>query len=266
MASGSLRALARSNSTPGSGRKVRTALGAVALVVAVIGLLPPVSTEARRYVFMGALQFALFALVVPALGVLSSPWARLNRHGRLSVLADRRKRHSGFPRAVGFLVFSQVVLLFWRTPVAVDALVHHAWLAPLELVTLATAGAALWLELVTSPPFSPRLPRPRRIVLAAFAMWTTWTVAYLVGLSHTAGYGAYASLTGRVVSVAADQQIMAGLLWAVAAFTFLPVIFANLMAWLRDEQDPDEELRSLTREERRRQRWNPTDVPGSEST
>jgi cytochrome c oxidase assembly factor CtaG len=145
----------------------------------------------------------------------------------------------------------------WRTPLAVNALVRHAWLAPVELVTLGVAGAGLWLELVESPPFSPRSPRQRRIVLATFAMWSTWTVAYLVGLSHVGSYAAYSSVIGRSLSLAADQQIMAGLLWAMAAFVFLPVIFSNLMAWLRDEQDPDEELRSLAREERRRARWNP---------
>jgi hypothetical protein len=96
-------------------------------------------------------------------------------------------------------------------------------------------------------------------------MWTMWTIAYLVGLSHNGWYSAYANVSGRVVSVAADQQIMAGLLWAVAAFTFLPVIFFNLMAWLRDEQDPDEELASLTREERRRQRWHANEVRSGES-
>jgi cytochrome c oxidase assembly factor CtaG len=230
-----------------------------------LGLAPPVSTEAHRYVFMGALQFSLFALVVPALFVLAAPWKRFGSGGVVGAFAARRKRHTGFVRALAVLVCSQVVLFAWRTPVAVNALVHHGFFAPLELVTLVLAGSALWLELVESPPFSPRSPRQRRIVIAAFAMWTMWTIAYLVGLSHNGWYSAYANVSGRVVSVAADQQIMAGLLWAVAAFTFLPVIFFNLMAWLRDEQDPDEELASLTREERRRQRWHANEVRSGES-
>jgi cytochrome c oxidase assembly factor CtaG len=215
---------------------------------------------------MGALQFALFALVVPAFAVFAAPFANDHLSGRVAHFAAQRKRHAGFSRALAVLVCSEAVLALWRTPMAVNGLVHHIWLAPVELVTLAIAGAALWLVLVDSPPFAPRSPRQRRIVLAALAMWTTWTLAYLVGLSHNTWYTAYASVPGRVVSVAADQQIMAGLLWAVAAFTFLPVIFANLMAWLRDEQDPDEELASLTREERRRQRWNPTELKSGESS
>ena len=208
----------------------------------------------------------MFALVVPAFVVLTAPFSTGPFSARVADFAARRRRHTGFSRALAVLVLSQAVLVLWRTPVAVNGLVHHIWLAPVELVTLAIAGAALWLELVESPPLAPRSPRQRRIVLAACAMWTTWVVAYLVGLSHNTWYTAYASARGRIVSVAADQQIMAGLLWAMAAFMFLPVIFANLMAWLRDDQNPDEELARLTREERRRQRWNPSEAQGGGSS
>ena len=265
MASGSLRPVDSSFPLAQKSGRVRQILGALAALAALIGLAPPISTEAHRYVFMGALQFSLFALVVPSLLVLSAPWSRLDRSGVLHRLASRRSDHTGFLRALLVLVGSQAVLFFWRTPIAVNALVHHGFVAPVELITAGLASVALWLELVESPPFVPRSPRQRRIVIATFAMWATWTLAYVVGLSHTSWYSAYGNVSGRLVSVAADQQIMAGLLWAAAAFTYLPVIFSNLMAWLRDEQDPDEELAKLTREERRRQRWHASEARSGDS-
>ena len=243
-------------------RKRRALFGVAAVVSVVVGLVPPVSHEARRYIFAGGLQFALFGFVAPALIVLWAPWRVLDRGGRLARAAESRRRGASYPRAIGWLVVSQAMMIFWRTPAAVNALVRHAWVAPVECFALVAVGTAFWLELVDSAPFTPRVPRQRRIILATFAMWIAWITAYLVGLSHSTSYGAYASVVGRGLSVAADQQVMAGLLWAIAALVYLPIVFANLMAWLRDEQNPDEELRRITREERRRARWYPDGIPG----
>ncbi len=49
-----------------------------------------------------------------------------------------------------------------------------------------------------------------------------------------------------------DQQLTAGVMWGVAGACFIPLIFWNLLQWLSSEEDPDEELHRLVREERRR--------------
>lgn len=59
--------------------RARYWLLAAAAVIVLASLLPPGGTEARRFVFAESLQFALFAIVVPALVVLGAPW-RLARH------------------------------------------------------------------------------------------------------------------------------------------------------------------------------------------
>jgi len=56
----------------------------------------------------------------------------------------------------------------------------------------------------------PRVPRPWRAVLAALAMWIVWTVAYLLGLSHTGCTNAYHHYLGVGLSRSADQQISTG--------------------------------------------------------
>lgn len=54
--------------------RTRSWLAIVAAILVLVSLVPPVGTYARRYVFAEALQFTVFATVVPALIVLGAPW------------------------------------------------------------------------------------------------------------------------------------------------------------------------------------------------
>jgi hypothetical protein len=72
-------------------------------------------------------------------------------------------------------------------------------------------------------------------VLAALAMWTVWTVAYLEGMSSTGWYHAFHHVAGIGLSAAAERELSAALIWAVAAVVFMPVVFSNLFRWLRAE-------------------------------
>jgi cytochrome c oxidase assembly factor CtaG len=124
----------------------------------------------------------------------------------------------------------------------------------LEAVTLVPVGMGLWLELVESPPLTPRLSRPHRVALAALSMWAIWVLAYLVGLSHASWYHAYVHHAGSGLSLSADQQLTTGLMWFISGCAFIPVVFWNLIRWLQSEEDPDEELHRLLRQERIRGR------------
>jgi cytochrome c oxidase assembly factor CtaG len=238
------------------------AVGAAILVL--ICLVPPAGIYARRYVFAESLQFVLFAVAVPALLVLGAPWRMLGFfRSALDALGARRPgragrsgpRGSGFPRGVAVLLTFMGTLIAWRLPVSVNALATLPGLAVLEMVTLVGAGSALWLELVESPPLLPRLSRPLRAVFAALAMWTIWILAYILGFSQVAFFTAY-SHAG--LSTVADQEIATGIMWAVPALCFVPLVFVTALTWLRDTEDPDEGLRELVRGERpqpRSARW-----------
>jgi cytochrome c oxidase assembly factor CtaG len=128
----------------------------------------------------------------------------------------------------------------------VSALAKYPGLAALELTTLLAAGILLWLELVESPPFLPRISRPQRAAIAAIAMWSIWVLAYILGFSGAAWFTGYGNATGHGLSAVADQQIAAGVLWALPALGFMPVIFACAIAWLADSEDPDAELRRIS--------------------
>jgi hypothetical protein len=73
-------------------------------------------------------------------------------------------------------------------------------------------------------------------------MWTIWVPAYLVAMSNSNWYRAYDHTAGTGLRPAIDQQIAAGVLWGIAGACFIPLIFWNLMQWLRSVEDPDEEL------------------------
>jgi cytochrome c oxidase assembly factor CtaG len=227
------------------------AAGGVALVV--VALVPPVSAWADRYEAVEALRFSIFAVIAPALVVIGAPWAVLRpAPPALIRLADGRRRHPAFLLSLGFLALDLAVLVSWRSPLFVDAVSRHRWLAIIEAASLLIVGVGLWLELVESPPLIPRSARPRRALLAALAMWTVWTVAYLQAMANSAWYRGFHHVAGNGLSAAADRQISTIVLWAVAALVFMPVIFWNLVQWLRSEDDPDDELYRLLREERRR--------------
>ena len=228
-----------------------------ALVVLVIALVPPFSDAARRTEYAEALQFSLLAVVVPALLVLGAPWRRLRLAGNDSAegladrIADLRMRHRQLPRSLGFIACDLAVVVAWHTPAAVAASSRSGWLTLLEAASLLLFGVGLWLELVTSPPLAPRSGHLRCAVLAAFAMWAFWILAYVSGLSTHDFYGNFHHTRGAL-SAAADQQIASAVLWLVSALSFAPLIFWNAFQWLKNEEDPDTELLALARDERRR--------------
>jgi cytochrome c oxidase assembly factor CtaG len=220
----------------------RAWLAAAALVLILVGLVPPAATDARRFVFAESLQFLLFAVVAPALLVLGAPWRRLSRVA--TWLARRRpaRAQGGFQRGAAVLVAFIAGAIVWRLPVTVNALATVPGLAVVEMVTLVGAGGALWLELVESPPLLPHLSRPQRALFAALAMWAIWILGYILGFSQVAWYTAYGHPgLGAVV----DQEIATGLMWGVPAACFVPVVFVAALTWLRDSEDPDEELRVI---------------------
>jgi cytochrome c oxidase assembly factor CtaG len=223
---------------------------AALLVVAV--LVPPIAGSAHRYDWAESLQFVVLALVAPGLLVAGAPWRRLGLVRPATALAEARRRHPERVRSAAVAAAALACMVAWRVPASVDALRSGGWPLAIEVVSLSLSGTALWLECVTSPPLGPRSPRPVRIALCAAAMWTIWVLAYVVAMSNGDWYPAYHHWAGHGLSLVADQQITAGVMWATASACFVPVIFFNLFQWLQREEDPDEALQRMVREDQRR--------------
>jgi cytochrome c oxidase assembly factor CtaG len=231
--------------------------GVAALAVAVV-LLPPVATAARHDVLAEAIQFAVLAVVVPAMTVLGAPWRhrRPSREPRSTPgsqhqarLADRvaiaRSRRAGAARGWLIMIVFTGVAVAWRLPPSVNALTEHPALEVAEAVTLIAAGCLLWLELADSPPLLPTVSKPQRAAMAAVPMWALWASAYIMAFSRGTWFSALAHAPGHGLSTVADQQIAAGLLFAIPGLCFVPVVYFSLITWLRDTADPDDELREV---------------------
>ena len=238
----------------------RAACLAAAVLVAVLALVPPLATVARQAEYAASLQFSLLAIAVPALVALGAPWRLLGLAGSGALsepprladrLADRRRRHRELPWSIAYIACDVGVAIGWHTPGAVSTLSAHGWLAFVEAAVLFAFGLGVWLELVSSPPLEPRSGHLRRAVLGAFCMWAFWILAYVTGLSNRGFYHNFSHVPGGL-SAAADQQIAAAILWFAAGAAFIPVIFWNALTWLQSEEDPDTELQTLARAERRR--------------
>lgn len=223
-------------------------LAGLGAVLVLLTLLPPVVTLARDYVFAASIQFVTWAIAAPALIAAGAPW-RLLRLPDARLAAGRQRRRS-FSRSAACLLVYAGVCLVWRLPPVLNALARHPALLAAELVTLAIAGTALWLELVDSPPVRLQLHGPPRAAIAALAMWSLWIVAYVLGLSNGAVFHAY-DPPGGLLSPVADQEISVALVWAVAGLAFAPVVFVAMLGWL-GRDDPDSELRRLARDPARR--------------
>lgn len=241
----------------GPGPALRRGLLAAAVVVVLVAVTPPLLTASGSYAVWQALDFCLLATVAPVLLVLAAPWSlwRQREPRADGTLVERaafvRLRHRGQLRSFLFVIPAIVVIVGWRLPVSVDAVVDHRYLVALEAVTLVPAGALAWLECLGAPPLQPRSPRPRRIVLAALPMWTTWIMAFMLGFSRSEWFRAFHHHAGHGLSMIADQQFTAGVLWFIPFWVFIPYELANIIRWLRGGEDPDMELGLLLRSERR---------------
>jgi cytochrome c oxidase assembly factor CtaG len=256
---------------PASHQRFRNVLTVLGLLVLLAFLTPPLTNWSIEYGFVQAIQFEVFAIVVPVLLVAGAAWKRLglssgspyqfDPDGALispskPLAADRmalaRARRKGNNRAVAEMLIFVAFTIFWRSAPVVDALVRHPWLEIIEAATLILAGVVLFLDLIESPPVGPATARPYRIGMSAIAMWTVWVVAYLQAMSHDSWYTAFQHVVGRGISLSADQQLTAGFMWLLSASAFLPIVFWNLIHWLQSEEDPDEELYRLVRQDRTR--------------
>ncbi|MFI5063328.1 MAG: cytochrome c oxidase assembly protein [Streptosporangiales bacterium] len=221
-------------------------LAAAALILVVVCLVPPVSTLAGRYVVAETAQFAVFAMIVPALLVLSG----LSRLPGLAALAGRlassHRRIPSFMRSLAVLAVFGLVAVFWRLPAVVDAVARHQALAVAEMASLLITGAALWLEIVAAPPVRPRGHELHRAVIATFAMWLTWAIAYILGFANHGVFHAFRYVPGGPLSAVADQELATAVMWAVAGACFLPVIITAGFSWLRDSDDVEQELNRVT--------------------
>jgi len=237
------------------------------IVVALMALVPPIGAWARHWVTAQAVQFSLLGFVVPPLVVLGlapatrerlAAWPPLPVRGEPASRASRAALGTGgsergssdrFQDRPGRGIFDPAaarawivlavfvgLLAVWRSPGVVDTLARREWLVLLEAATLIVSGCALWLNLMDSGASVKGAGRPRRMTIAALAMWSIWALAYMVGFSGHPMFPAFQHGPGAALSALDDQELAVGVLWAVPALAMMPVVFVNLVRWLRSQE------------------------------
>jgi cytochrome c oxidase assembly factor CtaG len=219
--------------------RLRSVLGPVAVVLAAVVAVPPVATDARHYAAVQALQFVVFAAVVPALLVLGWPSRFTRAVGARPIPPEHSDRAT--LRAVMSLLPYLALVVVWRIPAVLAALERDPALVAVELVTLVAAGVGLWRELARPSAAREPLPRPLRAAMAAVAMWTIWVIAYVTGMSA----GGATPAAPVVLSTLAERELGVGVLMAVSGLCYVPVVFVMAMSWFNDRENPDAEARRL---------------------
>jgi cytochrome c oxidase assembly factor CtaG len=204
---------------------------------ALILVLPPFGSYARRDVVAQALQFVVFAAAAPTLLVLGWPArpagvSRSAPPARHALRIAARLTRRPAVRAWVALLPSLALVIVWRVPVVLAALRRDPALIALELVTLVAAGCALWAELAGPRVARDPLPGPLRATMAAVEMWSIWAIAYITGMSTTGLVHAQGAVP--------DHQLAVGVMWAVPGLCYVPVILATMMSWLGGHGEPPE--------------------------
>jgi hypothetical protein len=220
-------------------RRAQHWLPFLAILLAIAVALPPVGTDARRYAVAQAAQFVVFAVVVPALLAIGWPIRSRAMLERQPTELTGRADQPAVRATVSLLPFMALAVA-WRLPAAMDALNRNPALTAAELVTLAIAGTALWLELTGGFAGHEPLPRPLRAAMALVAMWTIWAAAYVMGMS----VGAVASAQAGSLSAVTDRELAVAVLWAVPGVCFVPLVCTTMMGWLGGRDNGDRALPS----------------------
>ena len=149
--------------------RARPLLPFAAVLLAAAAAVPPAATYSRNYAVARAAQFTVFAVIVPAVlaGGWPARWPALRGHR--PEIAAAHAGHAGVRVTVSLLPLVALIVA-WRLPAALNALDRDPALTIAELVTLVSAGTAVWLELTARLATCQPLPRPLRAAMAAVAM------------------------------------------------------------------------------------------------
>ncbi|HEY6276653.1 MAG TPA: cytochrome c oxidase assembly protein [Streptosporangiaceae bacterium] len=242
---------------PGKPRPAVPAAEAVAfqlgLLVALLALVSPLGYWSYRFVWVRNIQDVLLAFIAPALIVLGAPWLPLARglglggvlewlgSGRAGSPAagvadsDRPRRWPMLPVVV--TVLFSVGWWVWHLPGPFDSALGNPLIYAAEVVTYLGLGIMLWLQLVGSRPFSPRLEALRRIPL----LFATAAAGTALGLIRVFGptlvYPAYLGFRHHTLSVVSDQQVGGAVLWMIPLVPLGVLAVALCIRWLSDDEE-----------------------------
>jgi putative membrane protein len=216
-------------------------LGLGALVLALVS---PIAYFDITLQWDHMLQHVLLLLVAPPLILLGDPfrtaWAGyLAAQGRPVAIAGSRPAraaavlHSGGKAATVVVLLFSVNLLFWHIPSVYNTTLRIASIHDLEHLTFLVLGLLFWDQVITVFGMTNRLSLMGRAWVVLAGMGISWVLAIAIGYATHPLY-AYPTPTGGL-SLLADQQIAAGVMWVPGSVPFLIVLLYLGIRWFEVE-------------------------------
>lgn len=242
-----LRGFRAAAATAGAGRRGRVAQAVAfhaGLLVVLLALVSPAGYWSREYVWVRSLQDLSLAFFAPSLIVLGAPWLALARGARLPRAAGpgRPGQTASPPGPVRMRWPMVVTVAFcvawwgWHMPALYDAALRDPAVYAAEVVTYLGLGIALWLQLIGSWPFTPRLGPVQRVMVVAALVVMDTVLAMVLAFGSGVLYPAYVGAGHHILSVVADQQVGGAVLWVLALPPLTIAGVALLLTWFSEEE------------------------------
>jgi cytochrome c oxidase assembly factor CtaG len=238
----------RRAASPALGRAARWDNGDTAFTLGlgalVIALVSPIAFFDITLQWDHMVQHVLLLLVAPPLILLGDPfrtaWAGyLAAQGRPVALAGRRLAraasmlHAGAKPATVIVLLFSVNLLFWHIPSVYNATLRVASIHDLEHLSFLVLGLLFWDQIITVFGMTNRLSLMGRAAVVLAGMGVSWILAIAIGYATHPLY-AYPTPTGGV-SLLADQEIAAGVMWVPGSVPFLIALISLGIRWFDTE-------------------------------
>jgi len=222
------------------------------LLIMLLALVSPVGYFATVYIWVRGLQMLLVGVVGPGLIVLGAPWtafrlavvrpsaARPDAAAGPDVAASSRGRQPWLmSRPVLAVVVANVLWVGWQFPAPFDAARANSAVALAEHASYLVAGLLFWLQMISSRPFSQRVPPLRRIALLVGTVAVFTVLGMVLVFGSNVMYFGFPASAHHVMSVLSDQQLAGAVLWMGCLPAMMLVAVALMMEWLRNEESAE---------------------------
>jgi cytochrome c oxidase assembly factor CtaG len=211
----------------------------------------PIAAYDTRLFSVHMTQHVLLMMVAPPLIILGRPWLPVWHPLPLGFRRSTAKQvargtwATGLRSAGRFVarplpawLLASATMVVWHLPAQYDETVRNAAVHDLEHALFFATSLLLWVQLIDSPPFRPRLDHFQRAVYGTAALAVGWILSIVLALAPTPLYGAYEQIPSRPggLSALGDQQLAAGVLWVPGSVALLIAVCVNFYFWLEPER------------------------------
>jgi cytochrome c oxidase assembly factor CtaG len=238
-----------------AGYERRALLMVLATVAMVVGFFSPVVEWAMVYQWVHMIWHLDLMIVVPPLVILADPWSELAEgvptaiSRRISALAGRLAAHASVRRTMRLasspwtaVVAFDAAMWIWHLPGPFDWAMASEGRMELMMFSFFFSGLMMWYVAIDPNPNRWHEGPVARVGHMVAVSMSCMLLAILLGLSSGAWYSAYDAYMGtyRTMSLLADQQIAAGILWVFGAVPWFIAGVVTLRDFLAAEERGEE--------------------------